>query len=303
MSCIFALLGDNVLSIIPVLSLVCAVAILAGLLGQIRPKTANKSLGDIIHFVCFGLIVLIIFGSVSQLVILVKSTLLSLQTQMEIGFPILLTLMASIGATVSVGLYQPSVAILTGFMLTLCVNVLLPIFVFSVVFSVAGNISSSIKLNKFSGFFSNIFKWIVGIVFTVFSAFLTVQGISAGSFDGVSIRTAKFAIKSYIPILGSYLADGLNLILSSSILIKNAVGVAGLLLLFATIIGPLLKIIILQLGLNLVAGVLEPIAENRTSGFLSGVSKNLNMLIAIILAFSFAYFITVALIMCTSNVI
>lgn len=301
LSCIFSLISGNILNVIPVLSLICAVAILSGLLSQIRPKAMNKSLGDIIHFVCFGFVVLIIFGSVGQLVLITKNTLLGLQTQMEIGFPILLTLMTAIGATVSVGIYQPAVAVLSGVMLTFCVDILLPIFIFSIIFNVAGNISNNVKLTRFSTFFSNTFKWIIGLVFTVFSAFLTVQGISAGSYDGISIRATKYAIKSYVPILGSYLADGFSLILSSSILIKNAIGVSGLILLFATIIGPLLKIVIFQLGLNLVSAILEPISDNRTNGFLSGIAKSLNMLIAIILAFSFAYFIMISLIMCTSN--
>jgi stage III sporulation protein AE len=66
-------------------------------------------------------------------------------------------------------------------------------------------ISKTIKLDKITGFLNSVFKWSIGIVFTLFSGFLTIQGISAGKFDGVSIKATKFAMKSYIPIIGSYI--------------------------------------------------------------------------------------------------
>ena len=44
--------------------------------------------------------------------------------------------------------------------------------------------------------FNSIFKTLIGFVFTLFGAFLTIQGISAGSYDGISFKTAKFAIKN-----------------------------------------------------------------------------------------------------------
>ena len=109
-------------------------------------------------------------------------------------------------------------------------------------------------------------------------------------------------MKSYIPFVGGYLADGLNLILTSSVLVKNAVGMAGLFLLFSTIISPILKILLLKLVLSLSAGILEPICDKRIVDFLSGISKCLSMLIATICVAGFAYLITIGLIMCTSNV-
>ena len=136
---------------------------------------------------------------------------------------------------------------------------------------------------------------------TFFFTFLTIQGISAGSFDGVSVKTAKYAIKNYVPIVGGYLSDGFNLIMSSSILIKNAVGVAGLFLLFATIIIPVVKIAIFSLGMKLSSAIIEPISDSRMTDFVYTVGKNMGFLVATILCVSFMYLIAIALIICTGN--
>ena len=61
----------------------------------------------------------------------------------------------------------------------------------------------------------------------------SLQGIAVGSFDSLSIRTTKYTIKSYVPVMGGYLSDGMDLILSSTILIKNSVGLVGVLLIIS----------------------------------------------------------------------
>ena len=300
---LISLLIDNFAGIVPVLALICMIAIISSLLMQIRGKALNKPLGDIIHFSTFAVIVVVVLTAVLQLIKITSSTLSVLKSQMEISFPMLLTLMAGLGAGSSVTIYQPLVAILCGAIMQLFVGVLLPIFSLCVIFNVIGNLTSSVKLNKFTNFLNSSFKYIIGFTFTIFSAFLAISGIVAGSYDSVSIRATKFAVKSYVPFVGGYLSDGFSLIMASSVLIKNAIGYSGLIIMFLTIISPILKIALYKLGLSLVSGIVESVADERVTNFLSGTAKSLSMLTSIILAFSFAYLICVGLIMCSSNVV
>lgn len=302
-SFIASVLLDNLAGIIPVLAMICGIAIVGSVMLQIRGKNLNKPLGDIIHFACFAVVVVLVLTSVFQLVQLTSQTLNQLKTQMEVAFPLLLTVMAGLGAGTSVAIYQPIVAVLCGAMMQLFLNIVLPIFSLNVIFGVVGNMSSSVKLSKLTDFFGSLFKYIIGFAFTIFGGVLAVSGITAGSYDGVSIRATKYAIKSYIPFVGGYLTDGFSLIMASSVLIKNAIGYSGLIVMFLTIASPLIKIFLFKLGLNLVAGIIEPVADERITKFVSQTSKSLNMLSGIILAFSFAYLICVGLMMCTANVV
>ena len=240
---------DNLLGFLPIVSAIVAVAILGGMLQGLKPSTNGKSISNVIHFVTYGVIVVLLLTIVAKMITLTSGTINSIKAQMDAIFPLLLTLLTAVGGTVSVSVYQPAMALLTGTILNFFTYLLLPIFIFSTVFSVISNLSNTIKLDKFTSFFNSTYKWLTGLVFTVFTAFLSIQGITAGSIDGVSIRTAKYAIKSYVPILGSYISDGMSLILASSTLIKNAVGATGLLLLVATIISPLMQLIMFMLVL------------------------------------------------------
>lgn len=299
---ILELFFEGIVDFIPLLASVVGIAIISSFMTQIKPSGVSfKSLGDIIHFVCYSVIIILVITSSLKVFKSAGNTISSIKTQMELIFPILLTIVTAIGGTNTSAVYQPSVLFLTNGIVHIFTAVLLPIFVIIVVFNIISNLSSNVKLDKFCSFFTSIFKWIIGIVFTIFIAFLSLQGITASSIDGISIKTAKYAIKSYIPLLGGYLSDGFNVILASSVLIKNAIGTAGLILVASIIIGPIIKILVLSLSLKLTSAILEPLTDNRISNFLYGIAKSLTLLIVCILGIAFMYIITVGLIMLTLN--
>jgi len=287
--------------LIPLLASILSIAILSNLLSQFKVKS-NKNLSEVVHFVCYMSIIIIIGASITNLINVATSAISSMKNQMEIIFPIVLTLMASVGSTISVGIYQPVLAMLSGVIVNIFSYVILPIFIISFVISVVGNLSNNVKLNKFSSLLSDVFKWIIGVIFTVFTGVLAIRGISAGSFDSVSIRTTKYAIKSYIPIVGGYISDGFNLIMASSILIKNAVGTASLFLIFLSILSPIITILIFKWALHLLSAFLEPLFDSKISNFLYSTSKAINMLIASILCVALMYIISMGLLMTTGNV-
>ena len=211
--------------------------------------------------------------------------------------------MVGLGSTASVGVFQPIVAIMSTYVADFFNFFIVPLFMLSFVFSIISNISTNIKLDKFSSFISSLFKWSVGLIFTLFFAVFSIQGISAGSFDSIGIRTTKYTIKSYVPVMGSYLSDGMDLILSSTMLIKNSVGLVGVLLIITTVLSPLLEIVIFSLMLKLISAVLQPLGNSKSSNFLSSTSKSITMLSSAIIAIGFMYLISVGLVMTTSNVV
>ena len=163
--------------------------------------------------------------------------------------------------------------------------------------------SNNVKLDKFVSFLQSTFKWVIGLCFTIFLGFVSIQGIMAGAVDGLSIRTAKYAIKSYIPIIGGYVSDGLSVIMASSVLIKNAIGSVGLFLLLASTISPVLNLVLFILALKFMAGIIEPIGDHKIANFVGEVSKSMTLLVALLVAVAFMYFILTGLIMCSANLI
>ncbi len=300
---IFSMFIEMILKYIPLLSLVVAIGVISNLLGGIKSKFNEKSTGDLIHLVCFLAVAVLIIGMITSLSTLTTKSVNNMVSQINVLFPIILALMIGLGANASVGIFQPVVSIISTYTADFFSYIIIPLFTISFVFGLITNLSNNIKLDKFNSFISSLFKWCVGLVFTLFFAVFTIQGISAGSFDSLSIRTTKYTIKSYIPVMGGYLSDGMDLILSSTILIKNSVGLVGILLIISTIISPLLEIVVFSLLLKLVSAILQPMGNSKTSNFLMSTSKSITMLSSAIIAIGFMYLISIGLAMTTANVV
>ncbi len=289
---------DDLLSLLPYFAVIIAVAILYSLVGHL---SCDKGLNNIIHLVCFSTIAGVVIKIVLGLMNSSTNAISVVEGQMEAIFPIILTLITAVGGVVTASTFEPFLAILTSGITKLFSSFLVPIFIFSIVFGVVGNLSKNVKLEKFSKFFTSLFNCIVGVVFTVFMAFLTLHGLTVSTVDTISIKTTKYAIKNYIPIVGSYLSDGVSLILASSVLIKNAIGVGGLIVLFLCLFSPIIQIIVVQLLLKLTSAILEPICDKETPDFLYSISKSLNMLLVSLIAIGFMFLISVSILMCCSN--
>lgn len=297
---ILSLIFIDIRAILPFVFTIIAIGLLSNMM--VSFNTNGKSSSEIISFVFFSVMTIIILIAFRNILDLSSNIFDSIINQMQILFPILITLLTSIGSFSAITIYNPLVAVLTTCVSFVFDKLLYPIFITIFLLTVLSHLTNTIKLDKLISFFHSSFKWIIGIVFTLFTGFLTIQGISAGKFDSVSIKTTKFAMKSYIPIIGSYISDGMDFFVLGGVLVKNAVGLVGVLILFVTILSPILTILIYKLAIQLCGGILELCGNTKMGNFLTACSKILLLPIVLILGIAFMYVITICLIMCTANI-
>lgn len=299
LSVLFQIIADY----LPMFAILVSVGILSSILGGLKTKFNEKSIGDIVHFVCFCVSILVVGTIIKGLIQNTQTSINSMQKQMSAIFPIILTMMTALGATSSVSVFQPALAIFSNVSSKIFSSIILPIFTLSFAFGIIGNLSNNVKLDKFNSFFSSLFKWLVGVLFTIFFATMSIQGITAGSFDSVSIRTVKFTMSSYVPVLGGYLSQGMDIILATSVLVKNAVGLVGIVVLLASILAPILEIVVVSLLLKGASAILQPLNNDRITNFLHTTSKCIMMLSTCLIVVAFMYFIMIGLGMATANII
>lgn len=294
---------DGLKSIFPQLLSVFAVLVIVGLLRNSSGGLLSSGTDGVINFVGVTVILSILLAMIVNLYKQVYGLVSRIAALSEATMPILLTLLVANGGNALSAVCQPSMAMFSSVVIQTVKNIVLPMSVFALIFTVVSNISSNVKVEKASEFLTSSANWLIGTLFMLFSAFTTVQGISAASIDGVSYRAAKFATKSYIPILGGYLADGFDFVAASTSLIKNAFGLVALLLLLFLIIRPIISLLCLNLGLQAVSAVCEPIVDGKYIKMLGGIGKTLTFLIVLILAVAFMFCVlTIIAISCANGV-
>lgn len=298
---IASLFGESLTGLLPELISIFAVLVIIGLIRKTNGGLISESTDSVVSFVGVSIVLTSILSMIVDTYRQVYQMLLQVSTLAEVSMPILLTLLIANGGNMVSSVCQPSMVLFSTGVIEIIKNVVLPLSIFAFVFAVVSNISSNVRVSKASSFLNNASSWVLGIVFMLFSAFTTVQGISASAIDGVSYRAAKFATKSYIPILGGYLADGFDIIAASTSLIKNAFGAVALLILLFAVIKPLVTILCVNLGLQAVAALSEPIVDDKYVKMLSGISKTLTFLAVMVIAVSFMFCILVFIAICCAN--
>lgn len=296
-----SLFNDSFNQLLPELSAIFVVLIILGLIRRNSGGFISESTDSVISFVGITVVLLSVLSMIVDLYRQVYQVLLDVSALTEVTMPILLTLLIANGGNVASSVCQPSMVMFSTVVIEVTKNVVLPLSVFALIFTVVSNISSNVRVSKMSTFLNNTSGWVLGVMFMLFSAFTTVQGISAASIDGVSYRAAKFATKSYIPILGGYLADGFDIVVASTALIKNAFGAVTLLILLFLVTKPLVTIVCVNLGLQAVAALCEPVVDDKYVKMLSGISRTLTFLAVLVIAVAFMFCILTLVAICCAN--
>lgn len=286
---------------LPALIAIFAIALLYSVVGGLSGGFLKKSTTELIYFACYAAMISIIVAKTASLLVRATETVKSMQALMNAAFPVLLTLLTALGSVTSASVYRPMTAVLATGVTSVVTSVVLPLFIAATTVGIIGHLSKNVKLSKLTSFFKSCADFILGGIFGIFATFISVQGLTGAIADTVSVKTAKFALQSYVPLLGGYLSDGFDLVLAGLVLIKNSAGLVVTLLILSAIIVPVVEIAVFSLGLKLVGGLIEPFSDERFSAMLGGVSKNLGVLIAIVLGVGFMFILTVMLVVATCN--
>ncbi len=295
--------GKYFLGFMPAVITVIIICLLKNMLGSLTGDFLNTSTTEVVHLICYIAIIIVLMSGIGSVIATVTKTIDALVTLSGALFPILLTLLSMLGGTASVATYTPFVAAIGSTIMKLVSVVIVPAFTATAVFGMVGNLSKTVKLDRLTKLIKSASGWLIGIVFGLFATFLTVQGVSGGVADKFGLGIAKFALSSYVPILGGYLSDGMDLLSASIVLTKNALGYTGVILLVGAVVFPLVKVVLFSLAMRLAAAIAEPLGDARVASLMSGVGSNVSLLITALAGVAFLFFLLLMLFISSCNVL
>ncbi len=295
--------GKYFLGFMPAVITVIIICLLKNMLGSLTGDFLNTSTTEVVHLICYIAIIIVLMSGIGSVIATVTKTIDGLVTLSGALFPILLTLLSMLGGTASVATYTPFVAAIGSTIMKLVSAVIVPAFTATAVLGMVGNLSKTVKLDRLTKLIKSASGWLIGIVFGLFATFLTVQGISGGVADKFGLGIAKFALSSYVPILGGYLSDGMDLLSASLVLTKNALGYTGVILLVGAVVFPLVKVVLFSLAMRLAAAIAEPLGDARVASLMSGVASNVSLLITALAGVAFLFFLLLMLFISSCNVL
>lgn len=237
----------------------------------------------------------------ADIIALAKNTIQNLVGFSYTLLPILLTLMMTTGNIVSASAVQPILLFLITFIGNMITTFLLPLILIGTALSIISKVSDKVQIDKLAKYFKSSVVWVLGIVLTIFVGVLSLEGSLTSSVDGVTAKTAKAAVSNFIPVVGKILGDAVDTVIGCSNILKNAVGIVGVIVVIGICIIPIIKLSILTITYYITSALCQPIADDKIVSLLSGMGDTFKVLLAMLISVSVMLMIGITLVIKISN--
>lgn len=281
---------------------ILAIIIIHSILKAISEGLENDTISKMIYYVQYIAIVTIIMTNFSDIVNLVKETTTNLIGFMNTLIPVLISLMLYTGSITTSSILEPIILFMINFIGNLIQDLFIPILLIITTISIVSKISDKVQVEKIAKFLKSSTIWFLGIILTVFVGVVSLEGTLSSSIDGITAKTAKSIVSSGVPVVGKILGDVVDSVLGCGVILKNAVGLVGVIVIIGICILPILKLSVLTISYQLVASVGGVIADEKIVKLLEQIADIFKILLAILCTISFMVIIGTALLLKMSNI-
>lgn len=299
---IVGLLKNNIFSL---LSFFLSLFILV-LLFEIFNNFCSEKYGELkgIIKVIFSLIItLLIVYALKDIAVMISSTIEKIFNFCKILFPILLSLILLSGAGGTYSVYSSLSVFLLNTGSYLFVYFLMPLSISIMLLSLIGCVFNSKRFSRVNDIFKTIFKYVIIAFLGVFGFFSAINMVSSGAKDGVTYKLTKFAIKSYVPVLGGYLSDGFDFVHTCSVLVKNSFGICGILALMFMVLKPILLYFVYILMFKILSVMVLFVGNEHYSDVFENVAKSISYFITVLVGIFMCLFVFIYLLILSVSVI
>lgn len=288
--------NSNLLGKLVVLAIICAV--LQNLAGAFEKSTT----GQLTHMVAYLVLITIAVSSFGLAIQLGREVVDKMVVFMQALLPLLLTLLVAVGGIASAAIFHPLIFITITAFGTIIKNVILPLIFFAAVLEIVSGLSKHFQVSKLAGLLKGVAMALMGLLSTIFLGVMAIQGVAGAVGDSVTFRTAKFATDTFIPVVGGVFSDALEAVIRSSLLMKNAVGIAGVLIIIMIVAIPLVKIVIIAFIYKLAGAVIQPVGEEKISDCLNGLGNSLLTVFGAVATVGLLFFFALAIVVGLGNI-
>lgn len=176
----------------------------------------------------------------------------------------------------------------------LIIKVVIPMINFYLVISLANNMSKEDMLSKLAGLFATAINWMLKSLLAAVVGFHTIQGLILPVADRVK-KSALLKASEAIPGVGNAIGGVAETILGASILLKNAIGVAGLVVIITICAVPLLKLLVINVVFRVGGATLQPISDKRIIECISASAKSSGMLLQTVLVGAVLFLLSITI--------
>lgn len=276
-------------------------ALIVAILKTFQFNFTNTEVSKLANGIIYLVLIIIALDSFKVAIVIAKNTITNMVDIMHALLPLLLTLLVSLGSVTSATLFHPISFLIVNALSTIVAKVVFPLIFLATILDIINNISEHYQVTGLASLFKQVGVGLLGVVMTIFMAAIVTQGTIAAVGDGVTLRTAKYLTGSFVPIVGGFLANALDMIVGGSLLIKNVLGIFGVLIILIFCSFSVIKIIALVFIYRLAAAIIQPVSDAKIVDCLNRLGNNLLLVFAAVVGVGIMFFTIIIIVVGTAN--
>lgn len=277
-------------------------AVLCAMLQNLQASFAKSGIAVLAYSVCFAFLSVIALHAFYQVLQIALQTISYMVTFMEALLPLMITLLAGVGALTSAALFSPIMLITISTVSVMVKNIVLPLLLIGAALECSNYLTDKYQLNYLTSLFKQSSMVMLGFMMMVFIGIITIQGVAGAMADGITLRAAKFATATFVPVVGKVFADTVELVMGASLMLKNAVGIFGVVVIVMICLLPLLKIFSLIAVMKLTGALIEPMGDAKMAKCLNSMGNNLLLVAGALLTVILMFFLAITMIIGAGSV-
>lgn len=276
------------------LLILIALAIVGGIISNLQSSFNSKSTAETAFFAFYTMYIGILAVSFHTCLESARQTVEQQSAFLQAATPTYISMLIATGRAASATAVKPILLYFISLISIVVKDFLIPASFMIFIMSVINNLSGKIHITKFVNLCRLVITRSLTVMMTIFVTLLTLAGMGAQSVDNLSTRAAKYAAQNFVPVVGNVLSSTIDTVFASAAVVKNALGIAGIVVISIICIYPLLKFAALILIYKLAASVIEPIADKRISNAVNEAANGISMLFSFLVCVTVVFSLSVA---------
>lgn len=281
---------------------IMGVVMLVALINSVKSSLGSSSLTAVLNSVATLTVSIILIQPVCQ-TIEYSTTIIKLSADfMLIFIPVMAGIMLTMGQSLqAAGSYTMVMGAGTA-VSQISNNILVPLLNTFLGISVVSGISQRVNLNGFCELTNKVLKWVLTFTMSVFTAILTMQSIISSSADSAGVKATRFAISSFVPLVGGALSEAYQTVRGCMGMLKSGVGVFAILATGTIYLPAIISCLLWLAAINIAIALAGVFDMGDIIKLLKSVTTVINSLIAILLCCMIIFIVSSAIMLMAGGV-
>ncbi len=257
------------------------IIVISCVLRLMSESLGNEMLSSVCDYLSLLCIALAVWQSVSSAWRACEELISSVTVFTSSMLPVMSALYTA-GGNIATGVVRyAGMSALLAFLENFCALCLYPALRICFCFAIVNAVSASLDLSPIISTVKNTVSFLLVFTMTVLSSVLAFQSSLAQSADSFLARTVKFAVGSFIPVVGGAVSDAMRTVSGSLETVRSSVGVISVFVIILMLLPPLLKLIVCRISLSFLSSISKMLGCAKDGAFLSDVKGVFDIALAL----------------------